>query len=98
MIPRTLHAAPMMVAAASLLSVVATTITAGGVLCHDCRVPGSAVPSPETLVLLGALLSGDWRTADACAPRYWREGSGLVAAYLQWHLERGIRSMRYVEK
>ncbi|MER5352807.1 DNA repair protein RecO [Kitasatospora sp. NPDC002551] len=74
------------------------SLPAGGVLCPDCRVPGCAVPSPETLVLLGALLSGDWQTADACEPRYWREGSGLVAAYLQWHLERGIRSMRYVEK
>ncbi|WP_371481624.1 DNA repair protein RecO [Kitasatospora sp. NBC_00315] len=74
------------------------SLQAGGVLCGDCRVPGCAVPSPETLVLLGSLLSGDWQTADACEPRYWREGSGLVAAYLQWHLERGIRSMRYVEK
>ena len=33
---------------------------AGGVVCPTCRVPGSASPAPETLVLLGALLSGDW--------------------------------------
>lgn len=74
------------------------SLQAGGVLCGDCRVPGSAVPSPETLELLGALLSGDWETVDACEPRFCREGSGLVAAYLQWHLERGLRSLRYVEK
>ncbi|MGV9571964.1 DNA repair protein RecO C-terminal domain-containing protein, partial [Streptomyces nigra] len=48
--------------------------------------------------LLGALLTGDWETADACEPRYVREGSGLVSAYLHWHLERGLRSLRYVEK
>jgi DNA repair protein RecO (recombination protein O) len=30
--------------------------------------------------------------------RYRREASGLVAAYLQWHLERGIRSLRLVER
>ena len=41
---------------------------------------------------------GDWETADACEPRHCREGSGLVAAYLQWHLERGLRSLRFVEK
>jgi DNA repair protein RecO (recombination protein O) len=73
------------------------SVQTGGVLCADCRVPGCAVPSPETLELLGALLSGDWETADACEPRHCREGSGLVAAYLQWHLERSLRSLRYVE-
>ncbi len=26
------------------------------------------------------------------------EASGLVAAYLQWHLEHGIRSLRHVER
>lgn len=74
------------------------SVQTGGVLCGDCRVPGSVVPSPETLDLLGALLSGDWQTADATAPRHCREGSGIVAAYVQWHLERGLRSLRYVEK
>ena len=52
-------------------------------------MPGSVVPSPEALGLLGALLTGDWETADACEPRHVREGSGLVSAYLHWHLERG---------
>jgi DNA repair protein RecO (recombination protein O) len=72
------------------------SVQTGGSLCPDCRVPGSVVPSPETLELLGALLSGDWETADACEARYRREGSGLVAAYVQWHLERGLRSLKYV--
>ena len=74
------------------------SVPSGGVVCGECRVPGSVVPSPESLRLLGALLAGDWETADACEPRFCREGSGIVAAYLQWHLERGLRSLRYVEK
>jgi DNA repair protein RecO (recombination protein O) len=61
-------------------------------------VPGSVVPSTESLELLGALLTGDWRTADGCADHHARESSGIVAAYLQWHLERGLRSLRFVEK
>lgn len=73
------------------------SLASGGVVCGDCRPPGCAVPAPQTLRLLGALLSGDWPTADSTESRYCREGSGLVAAYLQWHLERGIRSLRYLE-
>ena len=57
----------------------------------------SARPAP-TLDLLAALLTGDWVTADASDPRHRREGSGLVAAYLQWHLERGLRSLPLVER
>jgi DNA repair protein RecO (recombination protein O) len=74
------------------------SVASGGTVCGECRVPGSVVPSPESLQLLGALLAGDWETADACEPRFCREGSGMVAAYLQWQLERGLRSLRYVDK
>jgi DNA repair protein RecO (recombination protein O) len=44
-----------------------------------------------------ALLRGDWLRADASEPRHRAECSGLVAAYLQWHLEHSIRSLRHVE-
>ncbi|OIV37665.1 DNA repair protein RecO [Mangrovactinospora gilvigrisea] len=74
------------------------SVQGGGAVCGDCKPAGCAVPSPETMRLLGALLTGDWSTADAAEPRHCREGSGLVAAYLQWHLERGIRSLKYLEK
>jgi DNA repair protein RecO (recombination protein O) len=70
----------------------------GGQVCGDCRLPGSATASPETLALLGALLTGDWTAADSADARARREGSGLVAAYLQWHLERGLRSLALVER
>jgi DNA repair protein RecO (recombination protein O) len=76
----------------------AFAIAAGGSVCPHCRPPGSAAPAPQTLELLSALLSGDWAVADASDPRHRREGSGLVAAYLQWHLERGVRSLRLVER
>ncbi len=73
-------------------------VAAGGVVCPVCRPPGSAAPAPETLRLLAALLAGDWVLADASETRSRREGSGLTAAFLQWHLERGIRSLRMVER
>jgi len=70
----------------------------GGMLCTTCRVPGSASPAAETITLLGALLAGDWVTVEIADPRHLREASGLVAAFLAWHLERGLRSMAYVER
>ena len=60
--------------------------------------PGSAAPASETLALLSALLTGNWALADASNPVHQREGSGLVAAFLQWHLERGVRSLPMVER
>jgi DNA repair protein RecO (recombination protein O) len=71
---------------------------AGGVLCGNCRLPGSANPAPETVRVLAALLQGDWEAIEAAEPRQLKAASGLVAAYLSWHLERGLRSMAYVQR
>ncbi len=76
----------------------AFNVSAGGSLCPECRVPGSVHPAPEVLVLLGALLHGDWDTAEASASGIRRDASGLVAAHLQWHLERQLRSLPFVER
>jgi DNA repair protein RecO (recombination protein O) len=73
-------------------------VQSGGVVCPSCKPPASAVPHRATLDLLGALLAGHWEAADASEERYRREGNGLVAAYLQWHVERGLRSLRLVER
>lgn len=70
----------------------------GGVACHDCRPPGSAAPAPGTVVLLAALLEGDWKQAVTAEAQQRKEASTLVAAYLQWHLERAVRSMKLVER
>jgi DNA repair protein RecO (recombination protein O) len=47
---------------------------------------------------MSALSSGDWRTADAAEAAVRRECSGLVAAHLQWHLERALRSLPLVDR
>jgi DNA repair protein RecO (recombination protein O) len=76
----------------------AFNVPAGGAVCPDCRPPGSARPDPATIELMSALLSGDWATADASQPRPRQEAGGLVAAHLQWHLERGLRSLPLVDR
>ena len=77
---------------------VAFAIAAGGMVCANCRPPGAASPSPQTAALMLALLRGDWDAAMRSERRYRVECSGLVAAYLQWHLEHSIRSLRHVER
>ena len=63
-----------------------------------CKPSASATPNPATLQLMGDLLSGNWNRADLSEVKSRREASGLVAAYLQWHLERGLKSLPYVER
>jgi DNA repair protein RecO (recombination protein O) len=74
------------------------SVPAGGMVCPPCRPTGSAMPNPATIELLDALLTGDWAVAEASQGTNRREGSGLVAALLQWHLERGLRSLPLVDR
>jgi DNA repair protein RecO (recombination protein O) len=76
----------------------AFSVPAGGTVCPACRPPAAASPAPAALVLLLDLLTGDWEAAEQADARTRREASGLVAAHLQWHLERGLRSLPLVER
>ena len=76
----------------------AFAVAAGGMVCATCRPPGAASPAAPTVALMIALLRGDWDGADRSERRHRVECSGLVAAYLQWHLEHSIRSLRHVER
>jgi DNA repair protein RecO (recombination protein O) len=60
--------------------------------------PARPTPAGETVVLLGALLTGDWTVVASSEQRHRKEATGLVSAYVHWHLERSLRSMAYVER
>jgi DNA repair protein RecO (recombination protein O) len=76
----------------------AFSIQAGGSCCPACRPAGSSSPSQDTLTLLSALLHGQWTVVDEIPAIARRDASGLVAAHLQWHLERQLRSLPLVER
>jgi DNA repair protein RecO (recombination protein O) len=76
----------------------AFSVPAGGCVCSDCRPAGAARPAPPTLDLMTALAAGDWKNADRSTVGPRKEASGLVAAHLQWHLERGLRSLPLVDR
>ena len=73
-------------------------LPSGGAVCEGCRPSGAVSISPGTAGLLGALLSGDWSSADRAATTSRRAASGVVAAYLQLHLERELRSLPIADK
>lgn len=73
-------------------------VTLGGSVCDDCRPPGSATPAPATVELLAALQSGRWEVADAAPEQARREAAGIVSGYLQFHLERHLKSLSVMDQ
>ncbi|MFT4294443.1 MAG: DNA repair protein RecO [Micropruina sp.] len=71
---------------------------AGGMVCRRCRPPASALPPRAVLDYLAALLTGDWPATREVDPRTQRQASGLVSAFVNWHLERGLRSLAHVDR
>ncbi|HEX2857997.1 MAG TPA: DNA repair protein RecO [Propionibacteriaceae bacterium] len=70
---------------------------AGGLVCRDCRPPGTPALDAGTLTHLRALLTGDWPATREVPASVQKRASGLVAAFTQWHLERALRSLPHVE-
>lgn len=70
----------------------------GGMVADSHAPPGVARLDPETVGLLAALLTGDWAVAEATGERARGRASGIVGAWVQWHLERGLRSLEHVDR
>jgi len=70
----------------------------GGLVCRACRPPASGLLGPGTLEYLQALLTGDWAATRGVPEGVQRRASGLLAAFVSWHLERGLRTLEYVER
>ena len=74
------------------------SLQGGGSVCVTCKPSASATPTEATLSLMSDLLTGNWESAMSSELKNRGEASGLIAAYLQWHLERGLRSLPLVER
>ncbi|MCF2706287.1 DNA repair protein RecO [Arcanobacterium haemolyticum] len=72
-------------------------VVSGGMVCEECAPKGAIHVSRSAVELLGALMSGEWAVAEAASALTRREVSGLIAAYLQWHVERQIRSLKVAD-
>ncbi|MFJ4225361.1 DNA repair protein RecO [Microbacterium sp. NPDC089695] len=69
----------------------------GGLVCRNDAPAGSPRIADRTLELLRSLMAGEWDVIDAASTAETSAASGLIAAYVQWHLERGIRSLAHVK-
>jgi DNA repair protein RecO (recombination protein O) len=66
-----------------------------------CPKPaGSRVgePAAETISLLGALLTGDWPVVRPASSGTGARPPAWSRRTSSWHLERGLRSLAYVER
>ena len=76
----------------------AVVVQLGGIVCVDCAPPGSPRLDAQTIALLSALLTGDWEHANSTEEKTRAQATGVVAAYTQWHLERGLQSLEHVTR
>lgn len=73
-------------------------IGAGGLVCSACRRPGAVAVRRAAVEHMIYLLAGDWDSALRADPTVHLEASRLIADSVTWHLERGVRSLQYVER
>jgi DNA repair protein RecO (recombination protein O) len=72
----------------------------GGALCGACRNGGESLLDPATVPLLSHLLGEDMEQAAATQPRAVarREAANLVKSYVEYHLDRRLRSYPLVTR
>jgi len=73
-------------------------IQTGGVVCNKCLTPAAAIIGQETTVLLGALLAGEWELVETSSEQAKLAASGVVSAYTQWHIDKGLKSITHLER
>lgn len=74
------------------------SIHTGLVSCHGCELPGSVRLGTQGLALMRALLEGAWDNVALATDQTKTAVSGVVSGYLQWQLEKGLRSLNHVER
>lgn len=70
----------------------------GAVSCSECELPGAVRLGSSGLTLMRALLAGDWDSVSAASEQTKEAVGNVVSTYLQWQLERGLRSLKFLER
>ena len=78
----------------------AFSATRGGALCASCRNGGESLLDPGTVPLLSHLLGEDMERAAATKPRpvARREAANVIKSYVEYHLDRRLRSYPLVNR
>lgn len=70
----------------------------GGASCTNCKEPSSVRFDDDARRHMGALMSGDWETAEATDVATAKRVDGIVVAFATWHLDRALRSLPFFER
>jgi DNA repair protein RecO (recombination protein O) len=70
----------------------------GAVSCQSCQLAGAVSIGSTGLLHMRSLLAGDWASVATTKDADQARVSGVIAAYLQWQLERGLKSLEHVER
>lgn len=73
-------------------------IQTGGVVCDRCLTPGAAIIGKDTTRMLSALLAGEWDIVETMSEQVCQAASGVVTAYTQWHVDKGLKSLNHLER
>lgn len=77
---------------------VAFSTHTGAVSCRECLLPGSVQLGLAGIGHMQNLLSGSWEEVSKISDETRSAVSGVISGYLQWQLERGLRSLSFVER
>ena len=70
----------------------------GAVSCGKCQIVGAVAIGEIGLSHMSALLAGDWDQVQSANKETRSVVSGVVSGYLQWQLEKGLKSLQHVER
>lgn len=68
-----------------------------GVVCVACRTAADANAGEDATVLLHNLLNANWADTHLAHTHAVNRASRIVYDYVQWHLERRVKSLNLVE-
>jgi DNA repair protein RecO (recombination protein O) len=70
----------------------------GSVTCSQCIAAGSVKIGRDGLEHMQSLMAGEWDKVAKQDPKIKQAVSSVVAGYMQWQMERGLRSLSFVER
>lgn len=70
----------------------------GYVSCSNCQLAGAVMIGTTGLEHMNALLTGDWEQVRLAQKQTRSIVSGVISGYLQWQLEKGLKSLTHVER
>lgn len=74
------------------------SVQTGAVTCASCSIPGSISLGPAGIQHMKNLLAGNWEEVANANEQTRKSVSGSIAGYTQWQLEKGLKSMNFVER